>query len=487
MATTVVMPKLGQSVESCILVEWKKQVGEQVAADDPLCEVETDKTTMEVPAPIAGTLLAIFYQVGDEVPVMTPLALIGAQWEADGQAGKMTGGQDDTATRRHGDTAIGRGAQSTVQSPSHPFTPSPLHPVTPSPISPRARHLAARKGLDPAPLVGTGPDGRIIERDVEAALAAQPKVTPVAKAMVAEGGYTLPSQGSGPGGWITAGDLQAELRMVKGEGQIVNEELPTPAAPTPDESPLAHSARTAITQSPRAQLPVDETTTIPLKGVRKVIAERMLQSLQTTAQLTMSSSADARALRGYRARLKASPAQWELRSVSINDLLLFAVARTLPAFPALNAHFTGDAIIQHHSVHLGFAVDTPRGLLVPVIRHADRLSLKQLAAESKRLATACQTGKATVDELSGGTFTVSNLGAFGIEHFTPVLNPPQVGILGVGAIGLKAVETPNGIEHLPHLGLSLTINHQVVDGAPAARFFQALGQAIAQIDLLVAG
>lgn len=482
MATTVVMPKLGQSVESCILVEWKKQVGDQVAAADPLCEVETDKTTMEVPAPAAGTLLAHFYQVGDEVPVMTPLALIGAPGEAERQDDKVTGGQGDKVTGRQDNREIESVAQPTVQSPSQPFTQSPPHPATPSPISPRARHLAERKGLDPAPLAGTGPDGRIIERDVEAALAAQPKVTPVAKAMVAEGGYTLPSQGSGPGGWITAGDLQAELRMVNGEWQIVNEELPTPAAPAHDESPLAQSARTAITQSP-----VEETTTIPLKGVRKVIAERMLQSLQTTAQLTMSSSADARALRSYRERLKQSPEAWALRGVSINDLVLFAVAHTLPAFPELNAHFSGEAIIQYHSVHLGFAVDTPRGLLVPVIRHADRLSLKQLATESKRLATACQAGKATVDELSGGTFTVSNLGAFGIEHFTPVLNPPQVGILGVGAIGLKAFETASGVEHLPHLGLALTINHQVVDGAPAARFLQALGQAIAQVDLLVAG
>jgi len=482
MATTVVMPKLGQSVESCILVEWKKQVGEQVAADDPLCEVETDKTTMEVPAPVAGTLLTLFYQVGDEVPVMTPLALIGAPGEAERQDDKVTGGQDDKVTGGQGDKVTGSVAQPTLQSsshpatqspshpatqsPSHPVTQSPNHPAIQSPISPRARHLAERKGVDPATLAGSGPDGRIIERDVEATLAAQPKVTPVAKAMVADGGYTLPPQGSGPGGWITSEDLQTEFA-------VTNDELRMTDYTSPNHP---------ITQSP-----VEETTTIPLKGVRKVIAARMLQSLQTTAQLTMSSSADARALRSYRERLKQSPEAWALRGVSINDLLLFAVAHTLPAFPALNAHFSGEAIIQYHSVHLGFAVDTPRGLLVPVIRHADRLSLKQLATESKRLAAACQAGKATVDELSGGTFTVSNLGAFGIEHFTPVLNPPQVGILGVGAIGLKAVETASGVEHQPHLGLALTINHQVVDGAPAARFLQTLGQAIAQVDLLVAG
>jgi pyruvate dehydrogenase E2 component (dihydrolipoamide acetyltransferase) len=221
--------------------------------------------------------------------------------------------------------------------------------------------------------------------------------------------------------------------------------------------------------------------------VRKVIAERMLQSLQTTAQLTLNASADARALQVLRKRLKESPEAMGLRGITINDLVLFAVARTLPAFPGLNALFTGAEIHQYRSVNLGIAVDTPKGLMVPVVRGADALSLRQLSAEAKRLATACQAGKIMPDELAGGTFTVTNLGAFGVESFTPVLNPPQVGILGVSGIQLKPVEVGDKVKFVPHLGLSLTINHQVVDGAPAARFLQALGQAIAAIDLLLAG
>ena len=440
MATTVLMPKLGQSVESCIIVAWHKAVGEAIAVDETLCEVETDKATMEVPSLVAGTVIAHYFAVGDEVPVQAALALIGTP--------------DEVVAA----------------------TPAPVAADTPmttqaanalSPVSPRARRLAERTGLDLTTVAGSGPGGRRIERDVQGALTAQPRLTPVAKAMVAEGDYQPPAQGSGPGGWITSKDLQSRAPQVD-----------PPVSATPQPTPAL---------STTAPVPQEGAVQIPVRGVRKVIAERMLHSLQSTAQLTMNMAADARALRAYRERLKQSPETWGLRQISINDLLLFVLARTLHHFPDLNAHYQGELITQYGEVHLGFAVDTPRGLLVPVIRHADRLTLRQLAEESKRLAVLCQGGKITPDELQGGTFTLTNLGAFGIESFTPVLNPPQVGILGVGAIGLKAVETDQGIAHIPHIALSLTINHQVIDGAPAARFLQQLAQGIEQIDLLLAG
>ena len=172
--------------------------------------------------------------------------------------------------------------------------------------------------------------------------------------------------------------------------------------------------------------------------------------------------------------------------MTINDLILLAVSRTLPQYPELNALFANETISLYKNVHLGVAVDTPRGLMVPVIQRANLLSLKQIAVESKRLASACLEGRITPDELSGGTFTVTNLGSLGIESFTPVLNPPQVGILGVGNIQLKPVEWEGEVRFIPHLHLSLTINHQVVDGAPAARFLQALAQGLAEIELLLA-
>lgn len=468
MPTSVVMPKQGNTVESVIIVDWKKRVGETVEVGDVLCEVETDKATMEVPSPVAGVLLKTLYNVGDEVPVMTTIAWIGEPGEA------APDGEGEAVRSKE------------VASPSVPSAASPEAPAAaPSPasaaelrppISPRARHLAERKGVDTGGLTGSGPGGRIIERDVQAALAAQPKLTPVAKAMVAEGGYAVPAQGSGPGGRVTSKDLvRAGEQKSRRAGEVL------------ERIPPAGAAQAPVSIAAPSPLAPGEVEIIPVKGVRKVIAERMLQSLQTTAQLTIHASADARALQALRKRLKESPEAMGLRGITINDLVLFAVARTLPAYPGLNALFTGTEIHQYRSVHLGVAVDTPRGLMVPVIRAAEALSLRQLSAEAKRLATACLESKITPDELTGGTFTVTNLGAFGVESFTPVLNPPQVAILGVCAIQPKAVEVDGEIRFIPHIGLSLTINHQVVDGAPAARFLQALGQAIAAVDLLLVG
>ncbi len=465
MATAVVMPKQGNSVESCIIVSWKKHIGDAVAVDDVLCEVETDKATMDVPSPVAGTLLAAYFKEGDDVPVMTTIAAVGAV------------GEDAGSLAPAGATAAVAPAPPEQQAvepaipPAKPVAPTPVTAAAaavigeePVGISPRARHLAERKGIDPAGLAGSGPGGRVIERDVQAALAAQPKLTPVAKAMVAEGGYSVPGQGSGPGGRVTSKDLVKSETGSQG------------SAPASVSQPAAVPAMAA-----------NDVEIIPVKGVRKVIADRMLQSLQTTAQLTLHASADARALQALRARLKSSPEAMGLRGVTINDLVLVAVARTLPQFPGLNALFTGDAIHQHKHVQLGVAVDTPRGLMVPVVRSADTLSLRQLSAEAKRLANACLSGKVLPDEINGGTFTVTNLGAFGVEIFTPVLNPPQVAILGVCNIQPKPVDVDGEVRFVPHIGLSLTINHQVVDGAPAARFLQALGQAIGAIDLVLAG
>lgn len=441
MANVVVMPKQGNTVESCIIVEWKKNVGETIAVGDILCEVETDKATLEVESTAAGTLLALFFAEGDEVPVLTPIAAVGESGE------DMTG--FCPGERPHLESAV-EAAQpaETAMPPGVESGPAQLsHEAEPF-ISPRAKKLARQRGLDFTDLAGSGPEGRIIERDVEAFLARRPSLTPVASRMLSRGEYAAPDRGTGAGGRITARDL-----------------LP------------------AVGEPPG---PAGESLSRSLTGIRKVIAERMLSSLQTTAQLTLNASADARALLAYRQKLKASPEALGLREVTINDLLLFAVARTLTQWPELNAWFDGETITQHNQVHLASAVDTPRGLMVPVIRHAQGLSLKQIAREAKRLADACLDGRIAPDELSGGTFTVSNLGAYGIESFTPILNPPQVAILGVGNINLKPVEVDSGMQFVPHLGLSLTINHQVVDGGPGARFLQVLSENLASIELLTA-
>ncbi len=455
MPTAIVMPKQGQSVESCIISAWKKQPGEPVQSGEILCEVETDKALVEVESPVSGVLLEIFFKAGDDVPVLTNIAAVGQP------------GEDVSTLRPAGASIAPPTAPANLPAaPPSTVTPAPAAVTPPHSvgISPRARKLAHTAGLDPASLQGSGPAGRIIERDVQAALTAShsPALTPLARTMLAAGGYSAPAQGSGVSGRIRADDLQ---------------KLPEIA----DRGPIRQAQ-----DRPETAQPGDEIEVIPVKGIRKVIATRMLESLQTTAQLTLNSAAEARALLAYRQQLKSSSEGLGLQKITINDLLLFAVARTLPQYPQLNALFSGDTISQYKDVHLGVAVDTPRGLMVPVIRRVNRLSLKQIAEEAKRLAAACLNGAIKAEELSGGTFTVTNLGAFGIESFTPVLNPPQVAILGVGNINLKPVEVGGEVEFIPHLGLSLTINHQVVDGAPAARFLQALGQGIAQIELLLA-
>jgi pyruvate dehydrogenase E2 component (dihydrolipoamide acetyltransferase) len=212
----------------------------------------------------------------------------------------------------------------------------------------------------------------------------------------------------------------------------------------------------------------------------------MRGSLTSTAQLTFNGSANAKQLQALRARFKASDPALGLSDVTIGDLILFAASRVLPRFPTANATLENGTLRVFERVHMALAVDTPRGLMVPVIRNADLLSLREISAETKRLAAACIAGNISPDELSGGTFTVSNLGAFGVESFTPVLNAPQVAILGVDAIMPRAAAGPNGTVVLEQrLGLSLTVDHQIVDGAPAARLLKAFADAIADIDLLL--
>jgi pyruvate dehydrogenase E2 component (dihydrolipoamide acetyltransferase) len=212
-----------------------------------------------------------------------------------------------------------------------------------------------------------------------------------------------------------------------------------------------------------------------------------MESLQTHAQYTLHALADARALLGLRKRFKESSPTYGYQDITLNDLILFVVARTLPRFPELNAYWLKDAIQRFPDIHLGVAVDTPKGLLVPVIRNAQALSLVSLSREAKRLAQACTEGKISAEDLSGGTFTVTNLGNLGIQYFTPILNSPQVAILGVGTILPQPVMEGEEVKFHPHIGLSLTVDHQAVDGAPASRFLNALMEGIANVDLLLAG
>jgi pyruvate dehydrogenase E2 component (dihydrolipoamide acetyltransferase) len=442
MAHEVILPIQGQSVETCQILSWKKKVGDQVQEGEALVEVETDKASFEIPAPVSGTLLAVYHEQGEDVPVLTALALIGRPGEA-----AQPGGAQPGVSQPGGAVP---GPAPAAAAPPAVLTPAPASPApapAPAPrgrtaISPRARRLAERSGWSSAGAAaalqgrGTGPGGRILERDVRQAL---------------------------------------QTRRAEPKVAVVQPALPAAAKPGDFPGPV---------------------TEVAVKGVRKVIAERMLASLAGSAQYTLQAWANAEILTAYRQRLKTSDESLELRGITIGDMVNFAAARTLAGHPEVNAHFAEGRILQFARVHLGFAVDTPRGLLVPVIRNADTLSLKRLAAEAARLAQACQGGTVSLEALSGGTFTVSNLGALGIEFFTPVLNPPQVAILGVGGISLRPVggakpgeagpAAPGGVAFRPHIALSLTANHQVLDGAPAARFLAELARNIENIGLLLA-
>ncbi|MGD9020759.1 MAG: dihydrolipoamide acetyltransferase family protein [Lysobacterales bacterium] len=441
------MPRQGQSVESCIINEWRVKEGDRIEAGEPICDIETDKATFEVEAPASGTVLGIFYPVESDVEVLKVIAAIGEP------------GEDISALRPDEEGREVEEVPEVEGNTGEPPAPVQLAEVSPPPAgssapgaSPRAKNLARDKGVDIAAIAGTGPHGRVIERDVVAARPAA--VSPAALERAAKDGLGVPATGSGVGGRVLAADLAAGTAPV---GAGVPEEFP------------------------------GNVTEVPVRGVRALIADRMHASLQNSAQLTHHSSADARAVLAYRKKCKAAPGEAGVSGISINDAVLYVTVKTLAEFPELNAHWGGDRIVQFGNVHLGLAVDTPRGLIVPVIRYANLMNLKQLSAEAKRLARDCIEGNVDPDTLIGGTFTVSTLGALGIEAFTPVLNTPEVGILGVCNIRPKAVMAGDEVEFIPHMGLSLTFDHRAVDGAPAARFLASLGRKLADFELTLAG
>lgn len=429
MATAVIMPRQGQSVESCIIGEWFKKVGDPVQEGDILFSYETDKSSFEEPAKQAGTLLAIFYGADDDVPCLTTVGVIGepgesyAEFAPDQAAGTAEApGMEAPAAKAP--------AAAAVAAPAVQAEGSALRGV-----SPRARNAAERLHVDPAQAQPTGPNGRVIERDIKA---------------LAQASRT----GTGLGGRVTVADQAA--------------------APAAQAAPAVQRADT-------------EYQDVKLPNIRKVIAKSMFQSLSTMAQLTHTTSFDATCIMNFRKGLKAAPEQLQVPNITLNDIILFAASRVLPKHPDLNAHFLEDKMRYFRHVNLGIAVDTPRGLMVPTLMRAEEKSLKEIAAEAKALAAACQDGSINPDLLQGASFTVSNLGTLGIEHFTPVINPPQTGILGVDCI-VERVRTVDGqIAVYPAMGLSLTYDHRALDGAPASRFLQDMRAALENFQALLIG
>ncbi len=421
MATAVIMPRQGQSVESCVITSWSKKVGDVVKVGDILFSYETDKSSFDEEATVEGTLLAIFREEGEDVPCLENVCVIGKEGEDFAQF----------APKEEAPAA----APAETEAPAAPATqaaPVAAPAATTAEagsdkISPRARMLADKTDVDLSRVVPTGPEGRIIERDIQTAL----------------------DQG-----------------FLKGA---------VAAAP---------EAKAAATVS--VSLDAGEYEDVKISNVRKVIAKSMHASLANSAQLTLNTSFDATSIMKFRSTLKASAEALGLTNITLNDIVLYAVSRTLQQHKDLNAHFLDDTMRYFKHVNLGIAVDTERGLLVPTLPLAETLSLNELACQSKALITEAQGGKISPDKLSGATFTVTNLGSLGIESFTPVINPPQTGILGVCTIVNRTKKTANGDVIYPAMGLSLTFDHRAIDGAPAAKFLKDLCNNLEHFELLLA-
>jgi pyruvate dehydrogenase E2 component (dihydrolipoamide acetyltransferase) len=410
MAERIIMPKQGLQMTEGTVVEWLVQEGGEVVEGQPLFTIETDKLTITIDALVSGTLLKIVAGPGDTVPITTLIGVVGKR------------GEDISVILA--ETSVG------VVSSGASLSRAPGERVF---ISPRAKTKAEERGLDWRSLCGSGPNGMIVERDVLAAHSGTSgvKATPLAAKVASLAGVDLADvQGSGDRGKITRSDVE-RFQFTRKAGKAGEKKL------------------------------------IPMRGMRKLIAERMKQSQNENAQTCHRVSVRMDEAVRLRAALE--------KTVGYNDLIAMAAIRSLRDFPAVNAELTPEGIWQKDFVNLGIAVALDGGLIVPVVKDADLLNLKELAQAIKELADKARKGTLQGDECSGGSFTLSNLGMFGLEEFVAIINPPEAGILAVGKIedtpvAVTGADGKKVVEIHPVMKLTLSYDHRVVDGAPAAQF-----------------
>jgi pyruvate dehydrogenase E2 component (dihydrolipoamide acetyltransferase) len=463
MAEEFFIPKLGQTVEEVTLVNWLVEDGAKVTQGQPVMEVETDKAVFPVEANARGTIHIGPFKAGDVLPVLTVVAIIGKS--------------EDTfaAAATQPEASASETAPATSAAPGDiPATSSNVNGESASAeskelfASPRARKLAAAKNVDLAGVPPTGYGGvRVAERDVLAFLAQAPRLTPVAKRMAADIGVdTRTVAGTGPGGRIGKDDISRAMQA---------------QSATSDQQPTISYQQSAI-RNPQSEI----LERIPLKGVRAIIAERMAASVHTTARVTLVTEADATEFVAARVRIKEKVEKDWGFAPGYNDLLAMIVSNALRRFPYMNARLAPDAIEILGHIHMGMAVDTERGLLVPVIRDAGQMSLRQFGSQFRQLVERAQNRRSLPDDLTGGTFTITNLGMYEVDAFTPVINLPEAAILGVGRIAPKVVAYHDQPTIRKMWTLSLVFDHRLTDGAPAARFLQYIKQLIEEPYLLLA-
>ena len=402
MATAVIMPKQGQSVETCIITKWFKSKGEKVSVGDILLSYETDKASFDLESPAEGILLDVFFSEGAEVPVLVNVAVIF-------KSGETTDSFNPNSSAPRASMAIitsdvREASQSVVGLKAFDIEDNKIR------ISPRAKRMAEDKGLNYTDLQGSGPNGRIIARDIE---------------------------------------------------RFHEEGISVTKAVKNDEAEYSEK---------------------PLSNVRKLISGAMHSSLQNSAQLTHHMGADVRSLLEARQKIKNKlSADKSQQDITLNDMICWCIIKALLKFPEANSHFFDDHIKTFHKVHLGLAVDTTRGLMVPAVKNANDLDLVKLSKELKSAAEACKKGSISPEliQSDAATFTVSNLGNYGVEMFTPVINLPQVAILGVCSIINRPVNLGNNtFGFVPYIGLSLTYDHRAIDGGPATLFLKEIKEQI---------
>ena len=445
MAQIIGLPKLSPTMEEGVLAKWHKKEGDKISPGDIIAEVETDKANMDFPLEDEGTLLKLLVKEGETVKLGAPVAILG-------EAGEDISGLKIPAA----------GAAP---------APEPAAEAAPEPEPEPEKKQETGNGQR-----ATG-NRQVPEPEAEAEPAPKPQssgdgkgtilASPIAKTMAAEHGIDLRKvRGSGPGGRIVERDVKAIL------------ETPAPAPAARSFLPAAGEPTPAAMKAP-ARAPVvplvaegEEFTDKSLSMMRKTIAKRLTEAKQTVPHFYLTSDCDAAPLMAFRAGLNKVVSEEE--KISVNDLIVKASALALRQVPAANASFLGDRIRYHGRVHIGVAVAIEDGLITPVVFDTDKKGLRQIAGEIRDLATRARAKKVMPEEMTGGTFTVSNLGMYGIDHFEAVINPPEGAILAVGAVRKKPVVVEDRVEIGQRMGLTLSCDHRVVDGALGARLMQAL-------------
>ena len=440
MAIPIIMPKFEMAQESGTIARWLKQVGDPVSKGEAILEVETDKITMEVESPADGVLAQVLAEPGARVPIGQPIAYLAAAGE-------------------------------TIAP-----TPSPANVLAERAVkaTPIAQKLAAEHGVDLSQVPGTGRDGQVTRQDVEAFIAKQRSAgraevsgdkvaaVPAARRLAGELGVALAQvSGSGPGGRIQSADV---ARVA--EAQVAIQAAPAPASPSAERGP-------AVRQR------------IPLSGMRRTIAQRMSQSTREAPQFNVSADVDMSRALAIVEDWRATQAEGQPK-VTLTALLVKACAWALRGHPALNAGFEDEMIVEWSDINIGVAVAVDEGLIVPVIHHADRLSLLEVAARLNDVAQRGREGRLTLADVQGGTFTISNLGMFAVDRFTAIVNPPQAAILAVGRATKRVVPDDDGQTRIaPMATFTVSADHRVVDGAQVGRFLSDLQRGLERPGLLL--